>query len=164
MISSERRKSLSEVLCRVPEYVFLFIIPIKSLSLALSYQALMSRCRPVTRTVLRLHHDLAMPPILSPCSWNSFPLRKSMQYLSPSVPSCFSNVQCCGNVVLIVLLTEPLFVLQPNPPSVPPCYSTTLLLRMQMHPACVVLFAPEPEPENEALQCCNAIHLLLHLW
>ena len=50
LISSERRKSLSDVLCRVPEYVFLFIIPIKSLSLALSYQALMSRCRPVFRT------------------------------------------------------------------------------------------------------------------
>src|SRR5437773_209771 len=71
LISSERRKSLSDVLCRVPEYVLLFIIPIKSLSLALSYQALMSRCGPVTRTV-RLHHDLAMPPFLSPFSWNSF--------------------------------------------------------------------------------------------
>src|SRR5437762_330869 len=89
----------------------------------------------LTRPVSFLYHDLAMPPFLSPCSWNSFPLRKSMQYLSPSVPSCFSNVQCCGKVVLIVLLTEPLFVLQLNPPSVPPCYSTTLLLRMQMHPA-----------------------------
>ena len=64
--------------------------------------------------------------------------------INVSLSSCFSNVQCCGNVVLIVILTEPLFVLQPNTPSVPPCYSTTLLLRMQMHPACVVLFAPKP--------------------